>query len=414
MKQHHGPRRIFGNISGAGADETAAPADGSGGHDRRAAAGALVCESLGKYAAPKPAGHDVPRLLAHGLDSLYVSYFFDTLQSRVDWDELAFRREQLKQSRFGGGAEITLGSESFWLLPYGKKPYSYVLSNRDFELRLAEHMQPCCYVQFLSEALWRDGPSALLARVLTWAASVGLYPNREPVVSRADWAFDFHLPSIDFDTANFVSRGRMKGRWANGDDITGFQIGKGDLVVRVYDKVAEIQTQSDKVWMYEVWGQDKDVLRVEFQARGPVLREHGIRTPGHMLDLQYDLLRELAGGHTTLRTPNGDPNRSRWPLHPLWTALRQAIAKHPQEGLVREINPANSLRWRKYQQGRYLYGSLKGLGALLSLNRTDGTVMGLNDTIKVLRLLILKREYDPAEWDAELKDRIRRYAHGKW
>jgi len=410
MTQHHGPRRILGADNGGGAEENAAPADGSGA-SRRPAAGALICEGLGSFVAPTPAG---PRLLAHGIDSLYVGYFFDTVESRIDWEGLAFRREQLRQRRFGGGEEITLGSESFWLLPYGKKPYSYVLSTRDFELRLAEHLQPCCYVQFFSEALWRDGPSALLARVLTWAASVGLYPNREPVVSRADWAFDFHLPSMDFDVANFVTRGRMKGRWANGDDITGFQIGKGDLVVRVYDKVAEIQTQSEKVWMFDVWGQDKNVWRVEFQARGPVLREHGIRTPIEMLDLQYDLLRELAGSHTTLRTPNGDLNRARWPLHPLWRALRQAIASHPQEGLVRTIDPANCLRWRRYQQGRYLYGSLKGLGALLSIGREDGTVMGFGDTLKAVRLLMLKREYDPAEWDAELKDRVRRHAHGKW
>jgi len=403
MKQHHGPGRNFGETSGARTVDSHAPAGG-----------ALVCEGLGKIEAPKLAGLRIPGLLAHGLDSLYVGYFFETMNSRIDWEGLAFRREQLKHGRFGGGEEITIGAETFWLLPYGKKPYSYVLSNRDFEVRLAEHMQPCCYVQFFSEALWRDGAMALHARFLRWASSVGLVANRKAVVSRADWAFDFALPSIDFDVDNFVSRGRRKGRWAEGDAITGFQIGKGDLVVRAYDKVAEIQSQSQKVWMYEVWGQDSGVWRFEFQARGPVLKEHGIKSPEDLFDLQYDLLREITGKHTTLRSPGSDGNRSRWPLHPVWKALRQAIAEHPQEGLVRSFDPASSLRWRRYQQGKYLYGMLKGLGALMSIDLADGRILGLDETFKVLRLLILKREYDPAEWDAELKDRVRRYALGKW
>ncbi len=413
MKQHHGPRRSLdtGSDDASGGGATAGR---SGGDARRPAAGALTCESLGSFLPPKPAGLDVPRLLAHGIDSLYVSYFFETANSLIDWEELAVCRERSRQRRFATGEEIVIGSENFWLMPYGKKPYSYVLSNADFEVRLAEHLQPCCYVQFYSEALWRDGAQALHMRLLHWAGSVSLFRSRKPVVSRSDWAFDFHLPSIDFDGDNFVSRGRMKGRWDNGENITGFQIGKGDVVVRVYDKVAEIQAQSGKVWMFQVWGQDKEVWRVEFQVRGPVLQQHGIRSPNDLFDLQYDLLRELAGSHTTLRTPNGDANRSRWQLHPLWRALREAIANRPQEGLVRSINPASSLRLRRYQQIKSLYGSIKGLGAILSIGRPDGKVMGFNDTLKAIRVLMFKREHDPAEWEAELQDRVQRHGLGKW
>jgi hypothetical protein len=408
MKPHHGPQRIFGEINGRGAAGEAASAGGSGGS--RAAAGALVCEGLGQFEAPKPAG----TLLAHGLDSLYVGYYFEAVNSRIDWEGLAFRREQLRQRRFGTGEEITLGTESFWLLPYGKKPYSYVLSNKDFEVRLAEHLQPCCYVQFYSEALWRDGAQALHTRFLRWAGSQGLTVTRQNVVSRADWAFDFHLPAIDFDVENIVSRGRLKGRWADGDAVTGFQIGKGDLVVRIYDKVAEIAAQSDKVWMYQVWGRDSQVWRIEFQARKAILKEHGIGSVNSLRDLQYDLLREVAGSHTTLRTPNGDLNRSRWPLHPLWRSLRSAIATHPQEGLVRAICSKSSLRWRRREHAKYLYGALKGLGALDAIVLGDGTVPDFNETLKSLRLLIVDREYDPALWEADLQDRVRRHALGKW
>lgn len=409
MKPHHGLGRIFGEINGRGVAKDAAPADGSGGS--RAAAGALTCEGLGKFESPKPAG---PEMLAHNLDSLYVGYYFETVNSRIDWEGLSFRREQLRGRRFGAGEEVVLGTESFWLLPYGKKPYSYVLSNKDFEVRLAEHLQPCCYVQFYSEALWRDGVQALHMRFLRWAGSQGLTVTRKNVVSRADWAFDFHLPRLDFDVVNIVSRGRMKGRWAEGDAVTGFQIGKGDLVVRIYDKVAEIAAQSDKVWMFQVWGRDSRVWRIEFQARKAVLKEHGIGCVNSLLDLQYDLLRELAGSHTTLRHPSGDVNRSRWPLHPLWRALRAAIATHPQEGLVRAVCEKSTLVWRRREHAKYLYGALKGLGALDAIARGDGTVPDFNETLKSLRLLAFDREYDPAIWQADIQDRVRRYALGKW
>ena len=48
-----------------------------------------------------------------------------------------------------------------------------------------------------------------------------------------------------------------------------------------------------------------------------------------------DLLKYLSEEHDTLREPNGDSNRSRWPLHPLWEDLRERIRFINQTG-VRE------------------------------------------------------------------------------
>jgi hypothetical protein len=72
------------------------------------------------------------------------------------------------------------------------------------------------------------------------------------------------------------------------------------------------------------------------------------------------------------------------------------------------------LRWRRYQQAKYLYGALKGLGGLLSIGMQDGRVLGVNEALKAFRLLVFKREYDHDEWESDLKDRVRRYALGKW
>ena len=89
-----------------------------------------------------------PTLLLSGLDSLYVSYYLDVANSKLDFDELTYQRERIQQSRTDDFAEIELGSETFALRPYGKYPYRYLLANDLFEVRLAENLKPSCHVQF--------------------------------------------------------------------------------------------------------------------------------------------------------------------------------------------------------------------------------------------------------------------------
>jgi hypothetical protein len=84
-----------------------------------------------------PGNGTAPRLLLQGLDSLYVCYYLDAHSGILDWDDLAYEKERLKVSR-QELAELELGSERLALLPYGRHPYRYVLSCRDFEIRLAE------------------------------------------------------------------------------------------------------------------------------------------------------------------------------------------------------------------------------------------------------------------------------------
>jgi hypothetical protein len=103
-----------------------------------------------------------PRLFRSGLDSLYVSYYLNVAQSALDFEEINYQRERMRQSRSNDFEELTLGSEAFALRPFGRHPYQYVLSNTAFTVHLAERMQPSCYVQFSSEALSCFSLSAVL------------------------------------------------------------------------------------------------------------------------------------------------------------------------------------------------------------------------------------------------------------
>lgn len=354
----------------------------------------------------------LPRLLLHGLDSLYVSYFLDTASGAMDWEELAWRKERARNRR-EELAELILGSERFALMPYGKKPYTYVMGNRAFEVRMAERMQPSHHVQFFSEALWTEGADALHARFGSWCASLDLATIRPEKVARADWAFDYHLPAPDFDIGCFVTRAAKDATHREHGKVQTFRMGQGDVVVRVYDKTAEIEQQSGKSWFFELWGHRDCVWRIEFQVRRARLKEAGIRTLAELHTLQADLLRELATHHTTLRVPSSDSNRARWPLHPLWRRLLDDIDAMPQTGLVRALDPQNELSWRQAKQLKMLYGYLKGLGAVRGLIEERNGPPDLPELIAALPEL-LAAEHAPALWRADIEQRMTAYRYGKW
>ncbi len=356
---------------------------------------------------------DRPRLLASGLDSLYVAYSIDVCQGSLDWDDLGFRKERLRRQRHAEFAEITLGSERFALKPYGRKPYSFVLTNPQFEISLSEHMQPRCYVQFFSEGLWKQGLDALLARVEGWLASMGFRATQPNAVSRADWAFDYDLPVTDFRPEHFVTRAAKEASWRDRGALQTISLGVGDIVIRVYDKVAEIAQKSSKVWFHEVWGQSENVWRIEFQVRRERLKAGGIHTTNDLKMLQNDLLRELAGGHTTLRCPSGDSNRSRWPWHPLWRGLNDDIAVLPQTGLVRALDPLMPLQWRLHQQTKSLYGNFKGLAAIIALIEGSTVPSSLPEVIQALSDL-LSRYHANDNWVEEVGRRITAHGLGQW
>ncbi|MGB0683980.1 MAG: hypothetical protein ACPGOV_14815 [Magnetovibrionaceae bacterium] len=346
-----------------------------------------------------------PQLLLSGLDSLYVSFFLDTATCDLDWDDLQYRKEKAGRERNGGFEEVRLGTERFALKPFGKHPYRYVLANRDFEVRLSEGLSPSCYVQFLSQALWSQGASDLMERFDLWRASVGLSEVKPESISRADFAFDYALSSVDFSPSDLVSRATKKATWEEHNSIQTVQCGTGATVVRLYDKVAEIEQQSDKAWFFDFWGQSRNVWRIEFQVRSPRLKEGGIRTFADLQDLQIDLLRELATKHTTLRRANGDSNRSRWPFHPLWAQLVANIEHGAQTGLIRAYDEMAGPEWRLDRNGRSVFGYLKQIAALIQVIERRNEPLSLPDIIDRLPSIV-GRYHQNDLWNEEVLRRV--------
>ena len=345
---------------------------------------------------------------AVGIDSLYLSSFLDGLG--IDWEALRYEKEKLHATPGAEHAECELGGEKFALKRGGRKPYSFILKNRVFELQLGENIQPRCHAQFSSELLWQEGLEEAFKRFNAIWENTGSTHLRPEVISRVDAAFDFHIGQPDFETGHFLSQAAKDATWREGGALQSVQLGTSEVVCRVYDKVAEIEQQSAKHWLYELWGVKEGVWRCEFQLRGERLREAGIATVEQLRAYLPSLIRHLARHHTSLRTPTGDSNRSRWPLHPIWSAL---IASADQLTSPPETPPPPLLTGTAYQierQLKSLMGDLKGLAATLSHNCPDRP-LPLEQLLDWLPRMMLRR-HSPQLWAQDVRTKIRKLELG--
>lgn len=353
-------------------------------------------------------------LLLHGFDTLQCAYYLQSKPNAIfDFRELAIRKEGLRGRKAKDPEMVEIGEELFHLYPHGTSSgYPLLLSGGDFKMECGEFNNPSFFVTFKSQALWRTSAYELHGKFLAWAISVGLVPTREETLSRVDYAFDYHLPEIDFNEDCFVSRSSKDSQHREHGKVQTFTLGRGDIILRVYDKVAEISEQSDKVWFFDLWGRDQDVWRIEWQVRKPVLRELGIVTFEDLRLAYGDLLRHLSEQHTTLRIPGNDPNRSRWPLHPLWIDLQERIGELDKIGVCRVDGRDAVLEERKIRIAISVLGYLKRLAAIVCVQEQTGGI-SYPDAFGRLRIC-LDKVHDELNWANDVQRRVESIECGEW
>lgn len=356
-----------------------------------------------------------PRLLLHGIDTVQCAYFLRAAgRCHVNFDRLMVERERLRQSKDREPAVISLGRQEFHLAPRGSSlGFPLVISNADYQIEFGQYQNPSFFVTFRSQALWRDGEQALHRKFLDWVQPLGFEPYETEGLNRVDFSFDYHLPEVDFDEDCFVSLASKDSQHRQDGKVQTFTLGRSDVVLRVYDKVAEIKQQSGKVWLFDLWGRETEVWRIEWQIRKDVLRRFGIRTFQELHDQQGDLLRYLATEHDTLRRPTNDSNRSRWPLHPLWLDLQDKIRTLAALGVYRVDGKPAALRERRARLGIAVYGYLKQLAAVTAAQRGLADEPSLSDTEQELALLIAQL-HDALSWRMDVAKRMKNIELGDW
>jgi hypothetical protein len=102
--------------------------------------------------------------------------------------------------------------------------------------------------------------------------------------SRVDLCLDLMVPEgfWSSEIMNYaVNRAKETGTYHHYKDLEGFQLGKGVILARLYDKVMEIRDKSKKDWMFPVWKIDqvpegRKIIRIEFQLRREVIKSLGL------------------------------------------------------------------------------------------------------------------------------------------
>ncbi|HTO23114.1 MAG TPA: hypothetical protein VMQ10_11615 [Spirochaetia bacterium] len=353
-------------------------------------------------------------LLLHGIDTLQCAYYLRQEQpGDFDFAQLLQSRESLRQLGRREGQPITLGGVPFLLHPHGTRSgYPFLLTSEDFRVECGEFLSPSFFVTFRSQALWRESAHLLHEKLLTWARAVGFVPVKPEGLSRVDFAFDYALPVVDFTEDHFVTRTNKDSQHRENGHVQTFTFGRDAIVLRVYDKVAEVEQQSDKVWFFVLWGQDRDVWRIEWQVRKDVLREFGIVTFEDLRKCQGDLLRYLCEEHTTLRAPNEDQNRSRWPVHPLWRALQATVRELDQLGVCRFDGKNAALEERLAQYARSVYGYLKAVAAVSCVRQRKPLISEQEALAQLTRRMW--QLHDPLHWRVEVEKRIAEVQRGAW
>lgn len=354
------------------------------------------------------------QFLLSGIDTLECAYFLISGPNcQLDYEHISNQKESARQSKSREPKLITLADVRFFLHGYGSSSgFPFIIENEDFVISFGEFNLPSFHVKFKCIALWRHGASVLHNKFISWARSAGLSEHGKESLSRVDFAFDYEIPVIDFDEDSFISLSKKDSRYRKDGKLQTLQFGKGDVVLRLYDKVAEIQEKSNKHWFYELWGVAENVWRIEWQTRKKILRRFGIRTFEDLKTNQGDLLRYLVTEHDSLRQPSEDQNRSRWPIHPLLKDLEEQTAALDCVGIYREIDPVAILEERNIRIAISIYGYLKRIAAIECILK-DKPMTTLDESISRL-ISNLKRVHNFLTWETDVEKRVNQIRLGRW
>jgi hypothetical protein len=353
-------------------------------------------------------------LLLHGIDTLQCAYYcLPVRPNGIDFRRLNEQKEDIRQTKRKNPLPVIFGNTEFFLQPYGTASgYPLVIENGDFKIEMGEFNNPNFFVTFRSQALWQESAFSLHEKFLQWISSVGYRPYHRESLSRVDFSFDYNLPSLDFNEDSFVSYSSKDSQHRQDGRVQTFTLGKGDIVLRVYDKVAEIKQQSNKVWFYLLWEQEENVWRIEWQVRKAILRQFGISTFNDLKYKQGDLLHYLAVEHDTLRVPNDDSNPSRWLLHPLWIDLQERIAELDHLGTSRIDGQQAVMEERLQRMAISIYGYLKRIAAIECI-QGNHSMIDVDEVLKDLGTYI-HYVHEPLTWKIDVERKIKEIQLGVW
>ena len=279
------------------------------------------------------------KILSSGVDSLVIGFLISKYRDDEAFVKLEEAKAKAGEKPFGGkGASVTWFGRDFVVLARGTKGYEWVLQNADVVVCIARKahggtVYPEVYVTFRAEYLWREGHVGAFKEFEGWLATWAVIKGDK--VSRCDLCMDVQmdLPEIDLTTevttraGNKVDYYEPCEGYVSGRRRTGYRIGSGALIGRVYDKSEEIE-KSQKEWFRDIWsanGWDGEsrVTRLEFQARRDLLKEMLVDSFLSLCERLADMWRYYTRDWLRIRVRCGDSHRDRWPVAEWWQVVQR-------------------------------------------------------------------------------------------
>ena len=187
--------------------------------------------------------------------------------------------------------------EYFFNIKYhGSQGYEWILNNPEYSLLIGNWItpqsRPSIMVTIRSETLWRKGPRKAAYFITSFLEKVGA-EIIDIKISRLDLCIDTLLPEKLWSEnilVHRVTRATDTKIFHSNKKLTGIMIGKGIISARLYDKPLEIKQQSNKTWLFDVWGlktvpKNHKIIRVEFQLRREMIKQLGIKHVHNLFDL---------------------------------------------------------------------------------------------------------------------------------
>jgi hypothetical protein len=295
----------------------------------------------------------------------------DTLEATFDGEIdpialLSIQNAKHRAQESGDPVPIMLGGQELYVSPKGGGLWSYSMRNSDLLVWLSSARNiPSMKVKLGAYPLAERGALAVWKDARELGEALGMSPLN---CTRADVAADFQgwTPTFE-EMRHIVCPASFRPVYPSADNPETFQIGKGDSVVRVYDKSKEIRV-SKKLWWQLAWRrchnyrEGEPVWRAEVQVRGPVLRQLGLRSVEAVIENANGVF-EYGMEWCSLRTPTADTNPSRWPVHPYWAHLIRTFMPGDPLTIVR---PARTLL-------EYDAGVKRFLGLVASVGASIGS-----------------------------------------
>ncbi len=201
----------------------------------------------------------------------------------------------------------------------------------------------------------------------------------------------------------------------------GCQVGKGDIQLRIYNKVLELKHNKSKQYLFSsLWNEsefdNKDVTRVEFQLRRQVLKQMNINS----LD---DLDREMAGIWRYCTTEwarlsffdidRKNRHQDRAKTHPFWEFVQNVDWSVPPCDVVRTHKRANK-DWEYLSD--MAAGYAMSIGVIVGRRPDDlqGVIAHAQGALAISLEKLWLRKEDSSDKFNEFQKRMKRRWHDIW